>query len=108
MKLKELQSKITPLPWRVEGQYIVNRNGAITVAEVTQTPQRDANADMIVHAANHFPALTLALERITEKVARANAIQHSGGTIELEDWSELYQLANEARAALAAAQEVEI
>ena len=40
------------------------------------------------------------LVRLTEKVERVNAIQHSGGYIEMEDWSELYQLTNEARALL--------
>jgi len=41
------------------------------------------------------------LTRLTEKVKRANSIQHSGGKILAEDWSELYMLANEADAALA-------
>jgi len=37
------------------------------------------------------------LVRLTEKVSRANAIQHSGGTIPPEDWAELYQLQNESK-----------
>lgn len=41
-----------------------------------------------------------ALNRLTEKVERANAIQHSGGIIEPDDWSELHQLTNEARGVL--------
>jgi hypothetical protein len=44
------------------------------------------------------------LKRIAEKVSRANAIQHSGGAIEAEDWSELYQLKNEAHAVIAKAE----
>lgn len=38
--------------------------------------------------------------RLAEKVKRANDIQHSGGKIQPEDWSELYQLTNEAFALL--------
>jgi hypothetical protein len=44
--------------------------------------------------------LKLMLQRLTEKVARANSIQHSGGKVVAEDWAELYQLENEARAIL--------
>ena len=40
------------------------------------------------------------LMRLTEKVERVNAIQHSGGSIEAEDWSELHALTNEAKAVL--------
>jgi hypothetical protein len=42
------------------------------------------------------------LERLTEKVERANRIRHSGGRLIDEDWSELYSLTNEARGTLAA------
>lgn len=41
------------------------------------------------------------LTRLTEKVERANSLQHSGGSILAEDWSELYMLTNEARGVLA-------
>lgn len=47
--------------------------------------------------------LAEALERLSEKVARANSLQHSGGRVVAEDWAELYQLGNEARAVLAKA-----
>lgn len=47
--------------------------------------------------------LLTVLIRLSEKTARANGIQHSGGTIDPEDWSELYSLTNEARAAIAKA-----
>ena len=40
------------------------------------------------------------LRRLTEKVRRANGIQHSGGEITPEDWAELHQLENEAFAML--------
>lgn len=36
------------------------------------------------------------LRRLNEKVKRANDIQHSGGTVTSEDWSELYDLTSEA------------
>lgn len=36
------------------------------------------------------------LRRLAEKVRRANSIQHSGGRVSAEDWSELHQLTNEA------------
>jgi hypothetical protein len=40
------------------------------------------------------------LKRLTEKVERANHIQHSGGHLIAEDWSELYALTNQARSIL--------
>lgn len=40
------------------------------------------------------------LVRIVAKVKRANAIQHSGGIIGPEDWSELYFLQNEAESVI--------
>ena len=45
------------------------------------------------------------LTRLVEKVERANSIQHSGGRVTAEDWSELYALANESRAVLERTQE---
>lgn len=47
------------------------------------------------------PELRDMLNRLNEKVKRANAIQHSGTKIQPEDWAELYQLSNEASALLA-------
>lgn len=41
------------------------------------------------------------LQRLVEKVERANASQHSGSQFGPEDWAELYQLTNEARGMLA-------
>ena len=49
------------------------------------------------------PNLLAALERLAEKTRRANAIQHSGGTILSEDWSELHQITNEAFSTIAQA-----
>lgn len=46
------------------------------------------------------PEMFSILTRLTEKVSRINGIQHSGGEIQAEDWAELYQIQNEARAIL--------
>ncbi len=54
----------------------------------------------------HYPRhLFQMLTRLTEKVERANAIQHSGGIVAAEDWSELYALTNESKAVLERAKE---
>ena len=37
------------------------------------------------------------LERMTEKIDRAKAIQKSWGRVTAEDWAELYKMADEAR-----------
>lgn len=50
---------------------------------------------------NQHAQLVNMLTRLTEKTERANAIQHSGGKVDAEDWAELHQLANEARGILA-------
>lgn len=111
----------TPGPWSV-GQQIgagslriiapKDTHGQFTVAETWDIPTPDgmeaeeANARLIAAA----PELLEALERLTEKVARANDLQHSrkSRTIPTEDWSELYQLAAEARAAIAKAKGEEV
>jgi hypothetical protein len=49
--------------------------------------------------------LTNMLRRLAEKTRRANEIQHSGGRLTAEDWSELYDLTNEAFGLLARAEE---
>jgi hypothetical protein len=48
---------------------------------------------------SHDPVAYM-LQRLIEKVKRVNEIQHSGGRVKAEDWSELYQLTNEASALL--------
>lgn len=65
--------------------------------------QARANAEFIVRACNSHEHLCNALQRITEKVERANSIQRSGGKILPEDWAELWDLANDARTTLQAA-----
>jgi aminopeptidase N len=47
------------------------------------------------------PELLSILERLNEKVRRANGIQHSGGKVRAEDWSELFTLSCEASSAIA-------
>ena len=44
--------------------------------------------------------LRFALFDLMEKAERVNAVQHSGALVQAEDWSELYALANKARAVL--------
>lgn len=63
----------------------------------------EANAAFIVRACNSHDELANTLRRLAEKVKRANAIQHSGGDVSPEDWSELYALQNEAFGVLAKA-----
>jgi len=50
------------------------------------------------------PKLLRILTRLAEKVRRANSIQHSGGNLTAEDWSELYMLQGEAFAIIAQAE----
>lgn len=56
-----------------------------------------------IDAKETISELLSALERLSEATKRANDIQHSGGEIQPKDWSELYDLTNEARAAIAKA-----
>ncbi len=58
-----------------------------------------ANARLMVTA----PAAIDILHRFNEKAEWMNRIQHSGGLIRPEDWSELYQLSREASAIIAKA-----
>jgi hypothetical protein len=72
-------------------------NGKRIIAAVNATagiPTKELEAGVIGDLKN-------TLQRLSDKTARANAIQHSGGHIDAEDWAELYQLTNEARALLA-------
>ena len=58
---------------------------------VARVPNR-CDAHLIAAA----PRTLNMLQRLVEKVATANSIQHSGGRVEPEDWADLYVLANEA------------
>jgi len=62
--------------------------------------ESESTAESLAHCVNTHDELVAALERLTEKVERANTIQHSGGSVLPEDWSELYQLTNESRGTL--------
>jgi len=44
---------------------------------------------------NNFFKFLNASKYLMEKVKRANSIQHSGGKISSQDWSELYMLQNQ-------------
>jgi hypothetical protein len=88
--------KHSPLPWRVgewtNGQTAILAADGRLIATLESGNQttRDADAALIV-------ATLPLLQRLTEKVERANSIQHSGGKIVPEDWAELWDLANESR-----------
>lgn len=111
----------TPGPWKCNFGNGTNLDGDVTVwgsdgdsvvAELGSDPsfpmanpasEMVANARLIASApvlVSEVKALQNTLQILAEKTARANAIQHSGGVIEPEDWSELYTLVNEARALL--------
>lgn len=92
----------TPGPWTVRGGNVIESPSGVNVAKAWMTDDGEecANARLIASA----PEMFTALMRLTEKVSRANAIQHSGGTIQPEDWSELYQFQNESKAILAKAE----
>jgi hypothetical protein len=64
-----------------------------------------ANAARIVHTWNCHDELLGMLERLAHKVKRANTIQHSGGRVIAEDWSELDSLTNEAQGIITRAKE---
>lgn len=68
----------------------------VLLTDDKSNPTREEIAEGIQRACNSYAVFV----RLLEKVERANAIQHSGGTVEPEDWAEFYQLTNEARAKL--------
>jgi hypothetical protein len=45
------------------------------------------------------------LRRLAEKIERADNIHHAGIRVRAEDWSELHQLVNEAKALLESCEE---
>lgn len=58
------------------------------------------DAALLAHCFSHMREMRDSATRLAEKVKRANAIQHSGGEIQAEDWSELYSLEQECSAIL--------
>lgn len=65
----------------------------------------EARANSAKYAPYHMSQVTT---RLLEKVERINAIQHSGGTIEAEDWVELFQISKQTRDVLERFNELEI
>ena len=57
----------------------------------------EAKVNNIKHAPLHLRQMLI---RLVEKTERVNSIQHSGGIVTAEDWSELYSITNEARGVL--------
>lgn len=105
-------NKHTPTPWSIcehrnghKLEIIANDGIVCTVAGTSSSAvETQANARLIVEAVNQHPTLlTIAdvARRLGEKVERANIVQHSGGNVCSEDWSELYHLQNELGSALA-------
>lgn len=66
-----------------------------------------SNAALVPHMANTYEELGTALEQLAEAVERVHTIYHCGGSVLPKDWSELYRLTNESRAALEKADNVE-
>ena len=99
-----MKTQHTPGPWHIDDLAILDSTNIGTLANIN--PENDgpsaedyANAQLIAAA----PELLAALDQLSEKTRRANDIQHRGGEILPEDWSELYDLTNEAQAAIAKA-----
>ena len=89
--------------WPEESKKIQPQGCEIGLAIVYGDTEEEATANATLIAA--APELLAALDQLSEKTRRANDIQHRGGEILPEDWSELYDLTNEAQAAIAKATE---
>jgi hypothetical protein len=112
MKTNKTTPKHTPEPWGDLDGVIVppyaTDDGQAWIADTRSAPNARRNAARIVACVNAcaginpeaVPDLLRVLTRLAEKVRRANSIQHSGTKIDPEDWSELYQLQNEAFAVI--------
>ena len=108
MKASASRSKpATPAPrWVVTTQINVGKGESYFLlapdgSVVAQAKNgNDTRLREIALACNHYPGVARMLKRLAEKVKRANSIQHSGGKIDAEDWSELFQLVNEAEGVL--------
>jgi hypothetical protein len=106
-------AKHTPGPWTIGEPQVHMMSGwqfypigptgnAIAVASI-QDAHSDANAALIAAA----PDLLAACEVLLDKADVVNTRKHAGLRIEPGDWSDMYDAANRARAALALAREVQ-
>lgn len=113
MKLTELQSKITPGKWTSRAcppiiECEMPEGHSVTVATfddsyILSDDQMKANAMFANHAVNHFTALVEALESCLPLLELAYQAAPTGSEL----WSKYPAAWNQARSALAAAQEVE-
>jgi len=94
LKVKVSKNTVVHLHW--DGPDPTNTK----VASMALDKEDRDNAAEIVRRWNAHREQQNMLQRLAEKVRRANGIQHSGGKVDNEDWSELYGLSNEAFALL--------
>ena len=105
---------ISPLPWACNDcdissahpeadEFIANTAGReIGAAFFSDVPRRcEANAAYIVRAANAYPKLVAALQRLADASASVGNLDHAGMPVPAETWAEMYAANNQARAALA-------
>ena len=98
------QTQHTPAPW-------TNKASASSLVITRSYPDNDdyspiatvfysQDAEFIVRACNIFDELVAALDTLTKQVNEMNNIQHAGGQLIPEEWSELYRYCNIAREAI--------
>lgn len=69
MKLEELLEKTAPLPWKLQGHFILDGTGKNEIAFTAEGWSDDGpNAQYLVHAANVLPAILKAAKELTNAV----------------------------------------
>lgn len=69
MKLSELLKKVTPLPWKLDGNHVTD-SGPNSIAVTAEGWSDDQpNAQYMVHAANVLPQLIEAVKEYTKERA---------------------------------------